>query len=188
MLIFCLGIFSCSKEKDNLQLTDNSTNLLTLPNLVQNPEFESNGQPSLQFWNYTDGPCCLDTFSTDVPSGGVGYSLKLEPMWLPAVGAVETFITGLNCNNAFRLKFYGKIINSVTADASASVYKKNFLGTATIWSVNFNSTQWTQYILVTNPVQLTNTDTLVVRLSAGSTEVASWSALFDSIELVQIPN
>ena len=188
ILIFCVGITSCSKEKDNLQLTDNSANLLSLPNLIQNSEFEINGQSSFQYWNYTYGPCCLDTFSADVPTGGGGYSLHLEPMWVPATGSVETYITGLNSNNIFRLKFNGKMINSLSAEASASIYLKSVLGTSTIWTLNFNNTQWTQYILLTNPIQLVSSDTLVVKLSAGSTEVATWSTLFDNIELVQIPN
>ena len=187
VICLCTVIYSCHKDQDDLQLSNITDQPLLLPNLIQNPSFELNGQSSLQYWNYTFGACCIDTFSTDTAPGGGNFALRLEPMWVPAEGAVETYITGLTGTKPFSFRFYGKVLNFISSEASASVYKKVTIATNTIYSVNFYNPVWTQYILTTAPIQMQPTDTLVVKLSAGSTEVANWYALFDNLELYQIP-
>ena len=176
---------SCEKEKQTEDLNPDK-NTVTLTNLISNSGFEIIGQPSISNWSFVDGPCSIDTFSNDVPTGGGVSSLKLEPLWLPAEGAVETYITGLTCNCPFRLNFQAKCINLIDPLVSASVYIKA-VSIASIPALSFYNTQWTPYVLFTPTFNLTTSDTLVVKLSAGSTEVANWQVLFDQVELYQLP-
>ena len=75
----------------------------------------------------------------------------------------------------------------MTIEASASVYVKDTSVSSIIYSLNYNNPLWTEYTIITALLQLQPTDTIVVKLSAGKTEVASWYALFDKIELYEIP-
>jgi hypothetical protein len=180
-----LLFISCEKDKQNKDLNPEK-NTVILTNLISNSGFEINGLPSISGWDYVDGPCNLDTFSADVPAGGGVSSLKLEPLWLPAQGAMETYLTGLTCNCPFRLNFQAKCINLNDPLVSVSVYKKA-TSIASLPSISFFNNQWTPYVLFTPTFNLTSSDTLVVKLSAGSTEVANWQVLFDQIELYKLP-
>ncbi|MEP7264870.1 MAG: hypothetical protein ABI772_10245 [Bacteroidota bacterium] len=183
--IIIFSFFSC--EKDNGSNNDiPEPTVVTLPNLINNSGFEINGIASFSNWNYTSGPIGIDTFSTDVPATGGMYSLRLEPLWLPGEGAVETYITGLTGSHQYQLNFKSKCINIINQQATASVYiKANFV--AGIQSLGFGNAQWSSYTITTSLLSLTPTDTLVVKLSAGSTEVANWQVLFDNVELYQLP-
>jgi hypothetical protein len=181
--ILCM-ISSCEKEKKIQVLTPQDPTVLI--NLISNSEFEQNGQPSFAGWNYSYGPCCADTFSADVHPGGGNNSLKLEPMWFPAEGAVETYITGLTGNHQYQLNFYAKCIDVVNPVSNVSIYMKGFSITS-VQSLNFINTQWTPYSLTTGQMQLQPSDTMVIKLSADRTEVVTWQVLFDNVELYQLP-
>ena len=108
-------------------------------------------------------------------------------MWVPSEGAVVTYITGLTSSNQFCLKFYSKVVNPLVNESSASIYVKDTSMSSTVYTLNFNGAFWTQYTIITAPLQLQPTDTIVVKLSAGKTVVASWYTLFDKIEFYEIP-
>jgi hypothetical protein len=186
IIVLLFAFASCSKEKDQLALPGQDDQPVTLPNLIVNSGFETSGQPSFASWEYIYPPSSPDTFSTDVPPSGGSFSLRLRPEWFPAEGAVETYITGLNTTAQFLLRFYAKGINLPQGNAYASVYIKG-TSLASTQAVAFSNVQWTQYSVTTPALQLTPGDTLAVRLSAGSTEVAGWEVLYDTIELYELP-
>lgn len=186
-LLVLLSLVSCEKKEDiltepNANDVSRRSQILSTPNLISNSSFELNGQASLSNWHYMNGPCCLDSFSTDVPFGGGMYSLKLEPMWLPAEGAVEYYVTGLTCTSAFQLKFRAKYSGVPNYQAYASIYMKT--SPLPILSIVYlTNPSWTIYTLNTISYSMLPSDTLVVKLSAGSTEVANWQVLFDKVSL-----
>lgn len=179
------SFFSCEDElRNNNDIPEPI--VVTPPNLITNSGFELNGQSSFSNWNYTSGPIGIDTFSTDVPASGGTYSLKLEPLWVPGEGAVVTYLTGLTGNHTYQLNFCSKCVNVASQQGSASVYINASFVTS-VQSLSFTNNQWTSYTLNTSLLNLIASDTLVVKLSAGSTEVANWQILFDNVELYQLP-
>jgi hypothetical protein len=185
LLLSALLIFiSCEKENPTPDLS-RRTATYAMQNLVFNSGFEINGQSSFAGWQYVNGLCCLNPFSTDVPPGGGLYSLKLVPVWLPGEGAAETYITGLNCTKTFQLKFFAKTTN-VNQLSYASLYIKSNPASPLI-TQTVNSSSWQGYILNSAVITVHPADTLVVKLSAGSTEVAAWETFFDKVELYKIP-
>jgi hypothetical protein len=186
-LIFILSILflSCEKEKQESN-TMRTKATYAIPNLIGNPGFEINCQSSFSGWQFVNWYATSDTFSTDVPSGGGCYSLKLQPGWFPAEGTAETYIAGLNCTGTFQLKFYAKCVNVVGQQTFAAIYMKTSPLPA-MSVVYFSDPSWTMYTLNSMNYTLTPSDTLVVKLSAGSSEVANWEVLFDSVTLYKIP-
>ena len=185
LLMLLLLFASCIKEKDDLILSQ--SNVIIPSNLIQNSGFELNGSASFNYWNYPFGSCCTDTFSTDVPANGGAYSLRLQPLWYPAEGAADTYITGIVGSASFHLMFDARCINVPQATAYAAVYIKGSAVTSSP-ALTFSDTSWQHYQLTATVLNITPLDTVSVRISAGSTEAASWEVLFDNVQLFKLPH
>lgn len=166
-LIYFLAVFAISGCKKDKKVSEG--------NLIANSTFESNGQPNFQGWTG------IKSFSNDVPPDGGKWSLRLEPAWYPGEGFAETFITGLSGNYTFQLNCEVKSIRNGTGTIILRLRREN--GTVTdVTKTTFNDSTWEKITLITT-VQLQPADQLIVHLTAGSTEVATWFLLFDNVEL-----
>lgn len=166
LVIALIGITACHRDAA----------IPPLGNLVKNYSFERNGKSSFDGWVGSGY-----TFVSDVPSDGGQWALQLVPEWFPAEGYAETYITGLSGSHIFKLSCDTKVTNSWTGSLSLRI--KSQSGTNDIASTTFTNANWTIQVLNTNSIMLQPTDTLVVHLSSGSTEVASGQVLFDNVYL-----
>ena len=159
-------LFGCNKDENFQQES---------LNLINNSSFEVNGQSSFLGWtgsNYS--------FVNDVPLNGGQWALQIEPEWAPSKGYSETFITGFSGNNTFKLSCNTKTINW---EGQIILSLKSLNGSTTeLTNVTFNNQIWATKELITT-VSLQQSDKLIVRLSAGSTEVVNGKVLFDNIKL-----
>ena len=149
-------------------------------NLVPNPSFEVNGQPTLQFW-------VADTFLTafvqDTPPGGGTWSLRISPGWIPQEGYARMYVTGLSGVWILQLTVWIKSLNGWPGSASLGQWSKG--GWVTNKKMFCDSTSWTQ-ISIVDTLSLHPIDTVAIDLSAGVTEVAYGEDLFDLVRLVSI--
>jgi len=161
-----LALFSlpaCKKDK-----TSNDDNL------ISNPGFENNGVPDFSDWTGTKA------FSNDVPPRGGKWSLQLVPEWYPSEGYAETFVTSLSGYHTFQFSCETKAENGT---GRIIIRKKDQQGTIKdLSTTTFSDSTWTT-LTITIKVQLNPTDKLIVRLSAGSTELSLSKMLFDNVEL-----
>jgi hypothetical protein len=173
--------------------------LLSGQNLITNSSFESNGQLNCDSWYDACGrelayQCdtipdtnCMGWFVQDAPPGGGNWSIELEPGWIPAEGFAETYVTGISGTSIIQLKVWMKAVGGFNGGGYMCLYLKGQpFWFATSCKADTAST-WKQFT-VTDTFTLLTTDTVVVHLSAGATEVAAWKIRFDLAELTIIPD
>ncbi|MCL5029624.1 MAG: hypothetical protein M1480_11495 [Bacteroidetes bacterium] len=153
---------------------------LSIINLIRNPNFELNGQPSLQYWSADfNNP----KFIQDSPSFDGKWSLQLYSGYIPFETYVQTFITGESGTGVYKLTVWMKSINGWRGSASIGIWKQNnLIDRKYIYN---SSQQWTPVSLI-DTLSLQSTDTIAVRLSAGAAELSIGSDLFDDITFQRI--
>ena len=175
--LILLAFLVCGNVRPSSAQILNSDSL----NLIANPSFEVNGQPTLQFWT---ADTFLTAFVQDTPPGGGSWSLMLGPGWIPAEGYARTYVSGLSGRRILELTVWIKSLNSWPGSASLGQWSKG--GWVTSKRVYCDSTNWTQ-ISIDDTLSLLPTDTVAIHLSAGATEVAYGEDLFDLVRLMAIP-
>jgi len=183
-LIYCfIGVvlftLDCSCKKDPI--------VSQTQNLIKNPSFEINGQPTAENWFFVAGGIEGDTstsLSQDTPPRGGNWSLPLFPVWTEE-GYAKTYITGLEGTNIYNLSVWMKSNNGWPGSISIGVLSQNQLTQAK--SVSDTITNWNEYILI-DTLTTTINDTIVVKLSAGIAPFSSESdkVLFDLVELKKL--
>jgi hypothetical protein len=149
-------------------------------NLIQNSSFETNNQPTLQFW-ITD--TLLAEVLQDAPPGGGQWSLQLSPGWIPQEGFAQTYVSGQSGIGVYQLTFWSKSISGWKGSVMIGQWSQMSWVQSNI--IYCDSTTWTQYSLI-DTLSLQIGDTIGVHLSAGRTEVAYGRVLFDLIHLRRI--
>ena len=175
VLILAATVFCVIGRSSRAQTSDSDS-----LNLISNPSFELNGQPTLQSW-------VADTFLTafvqDTPPGGGTWSLRIDPGWIPQEGYAQTYITGLSGISILELTVWIKSLNRWRGSATLGQWSKGEW--VTNKRIDCDSASWTQ-ISIVDTLSLLPTDTVAVHLSAGVTEVAFGEDLFDLVRLVSI--
>lgn len=147
-------------------------------NLIFNSTFEVNGIPSFEGWIGSSY-----SFVEDVPSEGGRWALQLEPEWLPGEGYAETEISGYKGSYTFKFTCDAKSLNEWKGLVSLRLMDDS--GTVTILkTIEFNYPSWSK-ITASIKVSLAETDRLIIRLSAGATELTTGKVLFDNVNLVR---
>ncbi len=154
-------------------------------NLITNPSFEIDSQPSLDGWTSPIDLAYYNIFKEDAPPEGGHWSIRLEPGWVPQEGFIETIITGINERGIFELSAWMKTVNPpwngyislVQIREGKVIHKKSGLfNDFNEWSVvSFNDT-----------LTIDLTDTLNIKLSAGMAEVSVSAILFDLVSFKKI--
>ena len=118
----------------------------------------------------------------DVPSDGGSWALQLSPTSPPGEGTAETSVNFVS-SAAITLKLTAdtKLTNPGTGYIRLLLAHSSG-GRDALASVSFTNTSW-QNISLNTPANITAGDKIVIQLSAGSADIATWNALFDNIEL-----
>ncbi len=118
----------------------------------------------------------------DVPSDGGTWSLQLSPAFPPGEGTAETTVNFVS-SAAITLKLTAetKLTNPGIGYIRLLLMHSSG-GRDSLASVSFTNTAW-QNISLSTPANITAGDKIVIQLSAGSADIATWNALFDNIEL-----
>lgn len=148
--------------------------------VIISDSFERYGAPSHQGWRVNSD---LTSASDDTPTDGGQWSLRLDPGQPPAIGNAVLEIEPSYGDGVYEFSAWVKtsgegfirlgvlsldqIIDSTTATASDSV--------------------WTKLIIV-DTLSFASGDEIYLELSAGTSEVANWYALFDLAKLVKLPD
>ena len=155
-------------------------------NLISNPSFEFNDMPSFEGWHLPDtvdppATTNLQYFTDDAPLLGGLWSLKVVPDFAPREGFAQHYIVGPADSYVYRLSVWGKAVSGI---ASGTVQFRLFSsGTNELrQSVAVTANAW-QLFTLEDTVRLYDTDTLVVRLSAGSDDGSVGYLLFDEVRL-----
>ena len=174
-VIFSLIFCSCRKEHPLI------TPVNAHANLILNGSFENSGFPDLSHW-YSDQLMTGDSVNHDAPSGGGQWSLHVEPQWFPQEGYREQAIVAGTGTAIYTLSCSMKNFNNWTGTMSLRLRRAGI--TAIMGQISSNDSVWTN-VSLTDTVTLLPTDSLLVHLSAGSTElVYGWSA-FDKVVLIR---
>lgn len=143
---------------------------------LMNGSFEQNGAFSLDGWTTTTG-----TESTDAPDNGGNFSLKLTPASLPDEGYAEYVIEGIegavNITLSVSIKSFGGWPGNLTLKKVDENNAVSILGVAASSDSN-----WVQKTISTSTT-LNTGDVLIVKLSAGTTEIVTDGQydLFDQV-------
>ena len=153
-------------------------------NLIDNPSFETNGQPSLQSWwiSYT----VLSNIIQDAPPAGGKFSLELSPGWVPQVCFARAFVSGQSGTGMFKLTACMKN-NSHGLLWRAYVSLGHMASNQWVRykSISSDSTNWTTVSII-DTMLLQASDTLAVQLSGGAAELGFGHTLFDVVSLQRI--
>ncbi len=185
LLVAGIGLIFCTScKKDNAAISQTQ-------NLILNPSFEINGQPTAENWFFgagIEGDTSSTSLSQDTPPRGGNWSLPLSPGWVPQVGYAETYINALEGTNVYELHVWMKSNNGWRGSISIGIgVKSQKLYPDPLTQVKWASdtvTNWTEYVLIDTLTTQVN-DTIVVRLSAGSCEVCAGAVLYDLIKLIK---
>lgn len=145
--------------------------------LIQNPSFELNGQPSDRGWKLSTA---LRSFKRDVPPGGGTWSLSLIAGSGPEEGVAEATFPEPKGEGNYKLTAWMKTLDGWHGTIALGVrshgedsYRK--------WIIE-NSPEW-KLLTLEDSLNLGPHDSVVVRLSAGFTEVVRGEVLFDLVQL-----
>jgi hypothetical protein len=150
-------------------------------NLIPNSSFEIGTSPTLQGWVVDS--TWVD-YVKDAPTRGGQWSIKLEAGWAPQEGFAETCLSGESGRNIYRLTAWMKTLHQWTGTISLGIRKSG--QTLMRKSISSHNPQWTA-VSLSDTLSLGRSDSLIVRLSAGMTEVRRGEVLFDLVQLERVP-
>jgi hypothetical protein len=125
------------------------------------------------------------TLVNDVPPTGGTWSLQLEPSMPPGEGLAEKTVNLISAGTYnVQLSADTKVTNTGTGWLRL-LLKHNGGSADTLATKSFTNTGW-QNNSLTASANVGAGDQLVIQLSAGTAEIANWSALFDNIQLEKL--
>ena len=148
--------------------------------LMSNGSFELNGSFTDDDWLVIGG-----SSSSDAPTDGGNFSLRLDPQVFPDEGYAEYVISGLtgvqNLTISAYIKAFGDWPSSITVSKLTADNVTTVLATT-----SSNAAEWTESS-VSISSQFEEGDELLIKLSAGTTEtpVSIQYVLFDLITVQQ---
>ena len=148
------------------------------PNLIKNPSFEEDGQPSLKDWYVQDSSEIA--FSNDTPEGGGKWSIYMHVQWYGPLPTSPSYYLPLEPGkHIFKFSIYGK--STMSRGAAYIILQKD--GNREILAKNaITTTSWQQYT-TTDTLNIADGDSVFILLYGGGTEAADGLTYFDSIEL-----
>ncbi len=136
-------------------------------NLLLNPSFESNGTPSLEYWNVED--TSRVRFSPDVPPGGGSYSVAIAVDWAPPA-FVRTAVAAPAGTHRYRLSWWGKS-EQIAGAAYLGIQRSDTLILFLREVIYPADSTWREYAML-DTITTKTSDKLVITLSGG---VSQWS-------------
>ncbi|MBX2991157.1 MAG: carbohydrate binding domain-containing protein [Bacteroidetes bacterium] len=150
-------------------------------NLVSNPSFESNGQPSSSGWLGFGNP--MATFSIDVPQGGGSYSASIPSTWPAGLVRLQTGIPAIEGTHIYRFGVWAKYAGPVSGEIHFSVLRA---GAITLRkTITITDTVWSEYSTLDTVASVPG-DTLLLRLFGGGDPVSVGDSYFDLCTLERV--
>ncbi|HYK44548.1 MAG TPA: hypothetical protein VEV83_05245 [Parafilimonas sp.] len=177
----------CQKSVDDSMITTGPEISDVKGKILYQFSFENNNyDTSLQGWkspNYS--------FSKDVPPGGGVWSLQLTPGWIPQQGYAEHSVKLDSGNYQLKFKSETRVVNNSTNALGGGyirLIKRSISATNTtkdniLAEKQFTNTTWKIHAVL-SPVHIGAGDLIVIQVSAGATELVTWSTLFDNVMLL----
>jgi hypothetical protein len=158
----CVAICCFSSCKNPV---DNKTG--TEENLIQNPSFESNGNPTTEGWTYYSNFPAADTsdgtFSNDVPPGGGNWSLVVG-VGDRVVKYLETKVAAPTGEHHYRLSAWAK---SYSTDTGSPGFISLALNDSVVKRLDVQDTTWRHYESI-DTILTRAGDSLAVLLFSGA--------------------
>ena len=177
--LVALLFVSCSNSHDSVISPPISDN-----NLLSNGSFELNGVPSLQGWRSVFTDTATVSFSTDVPTNGGSFSLRLKNEWSFA-GRIAAVVPAPVGMHRYRLSAWVKCMPYPYANGSMSLSLESPDSILSIKYFYFADTVWTGISLV-DTLSATVGDTLFVGLSGDIHQFAAGYSFFDLCKLEKL--
>jgi len=177
----------CQKSVDDSMITTGPEISDVKGKILYQFSFENNNyDTSLQGWkspNYS--------FSKDVPPGGGVWSLQLTPGWIPQQGYAEHSVKLDSGNYQLKFKSETRVVNNSTNALGGGyirLIKRSISATNTtkdniLAEKQFTNTTWKIHAVLSS-VHIGAGDLIVIQVSAGATELVTWSTLFDNVMLL----
>lgn len=171
-----------------LPLFSNSCNNITGPliqtNLLQNPSFELNGQPSISGWTVID--TAMINFSNDVPPGGGKWAifmygnnpLSLRPILLRPLSQKVNLLKG---SYIYTFSFWAKADSTDQSAAFFRAFKSDTLEVDK--SIEITNSNWTNYNIVATLSSADYDSVEVVFINGNSLINAQGKTFFDHCSL-----
>ena len=174
LFILILNLLRCNKNNSPLEVNNKT-------NLIKNPSFELNGQPSLKYWIVQDSSK-ID-FSKNTPVDGSKWSILIHAEhYGPPQKTLSYFVPLSSGRHILKFSIYGK---SKTIHGSAFLILQKD-GNSKITAQNFIAdTSWTKYSTI-DTLTISESDSLFVVLSGDGTEIVDGMTYFDLVALEHI--
>jgi hypothetical protein len=164
---------------------DNPSSPTSSDNLIINPSFEQNGNPSLTGWTYT----FYDTssrFSSDVPVNGGLYSVSLTNLWGPPSPLQQAFPLSQGVYR-YRLSAWSKAVpkNALQASGWMNIIHKTPDTLLVRKLISFGDSVWTEHSML-DTISAKEGDSIIVSLYAGHSQWSDGTTLFDLVEFIKL--
>lgn len=171
-----LAMVGCPKSEDQITNPPSDTNLLT------NSSFEVSGGASLQGWMVNTTDTAFVNFSTDTPSGGGSFSVRLRNEW-SFPGSVWQTVALPSGTHRYRLTALAKVVRAaMNAGGDMRIQIKQAGTWSTTKNFHFSDTTWTSASLLDTLTTVAG-DTIAVRLRGNIDQFSFGYVLFDLLKL-----
>ncbi len=169
-LIVCINLIQCSSPTGPLQTG----------NLLKDPSFESNGQPTLSGWTIND--TSIVHFTNDAPPDGGKWSVAVNVVWIgPNMLEVPyQKIKLISGTKIYTFSFWAKSSSAIKGIGSILAFKADSL--VSYKYVRVGDSTWTNYSIA-DTLSSDQADSLCVTVSGGVTELAGGKTYFDLCSL-----
>lgn len=172
LILSSLLLCSCSDDT-SVSITSGETNLLL------NPSFEVNANPTLQSWTTNDYPAIK--YSGDVPTGGGYWSITIEAVWGTPI-YVRTTVLASEGRHIYKFSFMAKTQGS---GGNASLIFVHVRNDSLRKQIQVADSTWTSYSLL-DTLTISRGDSIAVKLSGGFSQILYGKTFFDLCKLEKL--
>jgi len=140
--------------------------------------FEQDGLPSFDGWYTTQ---FVDLFTRIVPPGGGSWGLQFYPGIAPQEGFVATEFTGLRGTGEIEFAGWIRVDASIWPGRVSIIRVRNGLAVR-VKSADLRSDEWSRF-RIAGTLDLAETDTVLVKVSASSVEPSFAVVNLDSVSV-----
>jgi len=141
-------------------------------NLIRNPSFEMNSDPSLADW-FVNMPSLVN-FTNDTPLNGGNWALTIDVLWGIGNDVISTVILPEG-THIYKFSFWSKFstkpgfadIDLVTQDSTSQISR-----------INIDSESWKNYSIL-DTITSSSEDSLQIKLSGGFSNISPGKTYFD---------
>ncbi len=151
-------------------------------NLIVNPSFELQGQPSLDGWNWINYDSLAIQFSNQSPQSGGNYSILLFPTWMYDNRIYQKLELSNGVHN-YKFSVSAKNSKNILGYLFVEFYSKGRI----VYNIRqyITNSNWTKYEIPFK-LEVSEGDSLLVGISGGQTQAITDSNYFDFVEFYKL--